>query len=56
MPSTFRIPKADLTGLHGGEVVMELTRMIAPENGLQSQGYADVCEIPLAPASVGSDA
>ncbi|MFE6647722.1 carboxymuconolactone decarboxylase family protein [Nocardioides sp. NPDC057772] len=49
----------------GTEAVVELTQMIALENmrsrfnsaaGLQSQGYSDVCEIPLAPASVGSDA
>ena len=47
----------------GAEAMVELTQMIALENmrsrfnsaaGLQSQGYSDVCEIPLAPASVGS--
>ena len=53
----------------GTEAMVELTQMIALENmrsrfnsaaGLQSQGYSDVCEIPLAPASadpsVGSHA
>jgi len=45
----------------GTPAVVELTQMIALENmrsrfnsaaGLQSQGYSDVCELPLAPASV----
>lgn len=53
----------------GTEAMVELTQMIALENmrsrfnsaaGLQSQGYSDVCEVPLAPApadsSVGSQA
>lgn len=49
----------------GTEAMVELTQMIALENmrsrfnsaaGLQSQGYSDVCEIPLAPAPVGSEA
>jgi len=113
MPSTFRIPKAEITGLYGAMVrmfakrmlggempdnayvyfhhqqvlksvmsfegkvkkwdaldpmlksyaqlgapaVVELTQMVALENmrsrfnsaaGLQSQGYSDVCELPLA--------
>ena len=51
------------------QTAAELTQMIALENmrsrfnsaaGLQSQGYSDVCEVPLAPApadsSVGSQA
>lgn len=53
----------------GTEAMVELTQMIALENmrsrfnsaaGLQSQGYSDVCEVPLVPApadsSVGSKA
>ena len=49
----------------GTEAMVELTQMIALENmrsrfnsaaGLQSQGYSDVCEIPLAPSPVGSRA
>ncbi|NGN92042.1 carboxymuconolactone decarboxylase family protein [Nocardioides sp. KC13] len=56
---------ADLIDELGTEATVELTQMIALENmrsrfnsaaGLQSQGYSDVCEIPLAPASVGSEA
>ena len=44
----------------GAPAVVELTQMVALENmrsrfnsaaGLQSQGYSDVCELPLAPAS-----
>lgn len=44
----------------GAAAVVELTQMVALENmrsrfnsaaGLQSQGYSDVCELPLAPAS-----
>ena len=44
----------------GVEAVVELTQVVALENmrsrfnsaaGLQSQGYSDVCELPLAPAS-----
>ncbi|MCW2794286.1 MAG: alkylhydroperoxidase like protein AhpD family [Nocardioides sp.] len=44
----------------GAEAVVELTQLVALENmrsrfnsaaGLQSQGYSDVCELPLAPAS-----
>ncbi|GAB3761916.1 AhpD family alkylhydroperoxidase [Nocardioides ginsengisegetis] len=47
----------------GAEAVVELTQMIALENmrsrfnsaaGLQSQGYSDVCELPLASVSAGS--
>lgn len=46
----------------GTEAVVELTQMIALENmrsrfnsaaGLQSQGYSDVCELPLAVPSGG---
>lgn len=46
-----------LIGQLGTEAVVELTQMIALENmrsrfnsaaGLQSQGYSDVCELPLA--------
>ena len=46
----------------GTEAVVELTQMIALENmrsrfnsaaGLQSQGYSDVCELPLAVPSDG---
>lgn len=46
-----------LIGQLGTEAVVELTQMIAVENmrsrfnsaaGLQSQGYSDVCELPLA--------
>ena len=49
----------------GTKAMVELTQMIALENmrsrfnsaaGLQSQGYSDVCEIPLASAAVGSGA
>jgi alkylhydroperoxidase family enzyme len=50
----------------GEPAVVELTQMIALENmrsrfnsaaGLQSQGYSDVCELPLAkPTAVPSDA
>jgi hypothetical protein len=70
--STFRIPKARITGLYGriltayarrtwGQVpVVELTMMVAIENersrfnsapGLKSQGFSDVCELPLAQSS-----
>jgi len=44
----------------GTAAVVEMTQMVALENmrsrfncaaGLQSQGYSDVCELPLAPAS-----
>lgn len=47
----------------GAEAVVELTQMIALENmrsrfnsaaGLQSQGYSDVCELPLASVGTGS--
>ena len=47
----------------GVEAVVELTQMVALENmrsrfnsaaGLQSQGYSDVCELPLAMVSTGS--
>ncbi len=46
----------------GAPAVVELTQMIALENmrsrfnsaaGLQSQGFSDVCELPLAVASTG---
>ncbi|GCD89760.1 carboxymuconolactone decarboxylase family protein [Nocardioides sp. LS1] len=46
----------------GAEAVVELTQMIALENmrsrfnsaaGLQSQGYSDVCELPLATVASG---
>jgi alkylhydroperoxidase family enzyme len=84
--STFRIPKAEITGVErdvleyaeamtvtpptvtddmvahlldelGAPAMVELTQMVALENmrsrfnsaaGLQSQGYSDVCELPLA--------
>ncbi|HEU5454661.1 MAG TPA: carboxymuconolactone decarboxylase family protein [Nocardioides sp.] len=48
---------ADLIERLGVEAVVELTQMVALENmrsrfnsaaGLQSQGYSDVCELPLA--------
>ena len=48
---------AGLIGRLGVEAVVELTQMVALENmrsrfnsaaGLQSQGYSDVCELPLA--------
>lgn len=48
---------ADLIKRLGVEAVVELTQMVALENmrsrfnsaaGLQSQGYSDVCELPLA--------
>lgn len=47
----------------GVEAVVELTQMVALENmrsrfnsaaGLQSQGYSEVCELPLARVSAGS--
>jgi len=47
----------------GTEAVVELTQMVALENmrsrfnsaaGLQSQGYSDVCELPLARVAAGS--
>ncbi len=47
----------------GEPAVVELTQMIALENmrsrfnsaaGLQSQGYSDVCELPLAKPAVAS--
>jgi AhpD family alkylhydroperoxidase len=57
---------ADLVDRLGTEAVVELTQMVALENmrsrfnsaaGLQSQGYSDVCELPLAaPTAVRSDA
>ena len=56
---------AGLLATLGTEAIVELTQMIAVENmrsrfnsaaGLQSQGYSDVCEIPLAPAAAKSDA
>ncbi|HEU4811701.1 MAG TPA: carboxymuconolactone decarboxylase family protein [Nocardioides sp.] len=52
-----------LLGELGAEAVVELTQMIALENmrsrfnsaaGLQSQGYSDVCELPLAMVSTSS--
>ncbi|MGH3362550.1 MAG: carboxymuconolactone decarboxylase family protein [Nocardioides sp.] len=52
-----------LTDQLGAAAVVELTMMVAIENersrfnsamGLESQGYSDVCELPLAPATVGS--
>jgi alkylhydroperoxidase family enzyme len=54
---------AGLVGGLGAEAVVELTQLIALENmrsrfnsaaGLQSQGYSDVCELPLAKVSAGS--
>jgi alkylhydroperoxidase family enzyme len=55
---------ANLVEQLGAPAVVELTQMVALENmrsrfnsaaGLQSQGYSDVCELPLAqPAAVGS--
>lgn len=51
---------ADLVAALGTEAVVELTQMVALENmrsrfnsaaGLQSQGFSDVCELPLATAS-----
>jgi len=50
---------ADLLAQLGAPAMVELTQMVALENmrsrfnsaaGLQSQGYSDVCELPLAPA------
>ena len=52
-----------LTDQLGEEAVVELTMLVAVENersrfnsamGLESQGYSDVCELPLASAAVGS--
>ena len=52
-----------LTDQLGAEAVVELTMLVAIENqrsrfncamGLESQGYSDVCELPLAAAAVGS--
>jgi alkylhydroperoxidase family enzyme len=49
----------------GVEAVVELTQMVALENmrsrfnsaaGLQSQGYSDVCELPLRTPAVPSQA
>ena len=49
----------------GAPAVVELTQMVALENmrsrfnsaaGLQSQGYSDVCELPLAQPAVASQA
>lgn len=49
----------------GTEAVVELTLMVAIENersrfnaamGLASQGFSDVCELPLAPVVAGSEA
>jgi AhpD family alkylhydroperoxidase len=49
----------------GAEAVVELTLMVAIENersrfnaamGLASQGFSDVCDLPLAPAVAGSEA
>jgi AhpD family alkylhydroperoxidase len=54
---------AQLTEQLGTEAVVELTLMVAIENersrfncamGLASQGFSDVCELPLAPAVEGS--
>jgi AhpD family alkylhydroperoxidase len=54
---------ASLVEQLGAPAVVELTQMIALENmrsrfnsaaGLQSQGYSDVCELPLARVSTGS--
>jgi AhpD family alkylhydroperoxidase len=54
---------AGLTEQLGTEAVVELTLMVAIENersrfnsamGLASQGYSDVCELPLAGAVAGS--
>jgi alkylhydroperoxidase family enzyme len=54
---------AGLTERLGTEAVVELTLMVAIENersrfnsamGLASQGYSDVCELPLADAVAGS--
>jgi alkylhydroperoxidase family enzyme len=51
---------ASLVSALGAPAVVELTQMVALENmrsrfnsaaGLQSQGYSDVCELPLAVAS-----
>ena len=51
---------ADLVADLGAKAVVELTQMIALENmrsrfnsaaGLASQGFSDVCELPLAPVS-----
>jgi AhpD family alkylhydroperoxidase len=57
-PSTVTDRMVDhLTGQLGEAAVVELTMMVAIENqrsrfnsamGLQSQGYSDVCELPLA--------
>lgn len=53
---------ADLIDRLGTAAVVELTQVIALENmysrfnsaaGLQSQGYSDVCELPMAVASEG---
>ena len=59
--STFGIPKAEVTGLYGAIMKLVAKKMLcgefALENmrsrfnsaaGLQSQGYSDVCELPLA--------
>ena len=40
MPSTFRIPKARITGLYG----RMLTAYARPTRG---QGFSDLCEIPI---------
>jgi len=49
----------------GTDAVVELTLMVAIENersrfnaamGLASQGFSDVCDLPLAPAVAGSEA
>jgi len=40
MPSTFRIPKATVTGLYG-------KALSAYARGRQAQGHSDVCEVPL---------
>jgi len=60
----FAIPSTAMVSWRSSPAVVELTQMVALENmrsrfnsaaGLQSQGYSDVCELPLArPAAVPS--
>jgi hypothetical protein len=56
MPSTFRIPKAAISGSYA-KILKSYAQLASAANmrsrfnsaaGLQSQGFSEVCELPLA--------
>jgi hypothetical protein len=47
MPSTFRIPKATITGLYGKALTTYERGRFNSAAGLQARGFSDGCEVPM---------